>query len=80
MKRFELEFIDGPGAGRSIESDKCPKAIWLCNVAGTRWWTLKEPEDKHLVEVRYKILGHILLDDERYRIMYGEERDEPTKR
>lgn len=79
MKRFNLEFIDGPGEGRSIEADKCPKAVWLCNNGTHKWWTLKEPKDNHLAEARYKVLGHVLLDDERYRIMYGLEKDERSR-
>ena len=72
MKRFELEFIEGPGAGRTLEVDaaeEIPKTIWLCKDGERRYWRFKEPRSN--IEMTYKIVGHLLRPDERYAILYG---------
>ena len=58
MKRFELKFLDGPGRGRSVWTDKAPPArVWLCRRLGRRWLAVRQPEDKALVEATYRNTG-----------------------
>jgi hypothetical protein len=67
--KYEMKFLDGPGAGRAIESDKVHKYVWLVN-DGERRWTFKEPAVG--VEAKYRLQGHAPRPDGSYMLAYGE--------
>lgn len=71
MKPYELKFLDGPGSGKSIYSDKAPQCIWLCNRLGKRWWALRKPTEKVWIEKTYKQLGHAPRFDGTALVSYG---------
>jgi hypothetical protein len=71
MKRFELKFLDGPGAGRSIEADKPHPSVWLCEEAGIKWWTFTEPLRPKVILAKYELLGSAPRRDNGYLIAYG---------
>lgn len=58
MKRYQLKFVDGPGRGRSVWTDKTPPpTVWLCARLGRRWIALREPEERPFVEATYRNRG-----------------------
>lgn len=71
MSRFELKFLDGPGAGRSIEGHKPHSTVWLCNANGIKWWTFTKPEHPHFIEAEYSLVGQAPRPGEKYLIVYG---------
>lgn len=71
MKRFELKFLDGPGAGKSVWANEPHKRAWLCEEAGTKWWTFTEPMRPWIVVAEYKIVGSAHRREGTYLVCYG---------
>lgn len=70
MSQFELKFLDGPGAGRSVWVDHVPGTVWLCHKISGRYWTFTQPE-KMLIEATYKLIGHAPRFDGTALLVYG---------